>query len=526
MRAVSRACSVGGTSQTGSFLGKRGDELFDEQRVAFGGLHDPLDGVGRALPEVAHELGAVIRGQRLEHEDGGVGAGSRPRRTLVEEVGSSRAQDQQRDLLCERRHIFDQVEERGLGPVDVVEDDQQRRHPGHRLEELPRTPRDLLGRGGRVRISDRARDPHRREVSVGTFLQRRPHVPDLRHHLLERPVRDPLAVRQAPADEDPSLRSPDELAREARLADPRRSDDRRQLRRPGPDGRLQRLLQQLELRLPADERGRDGPRERRDVVAELAHAERRNELALALQRERLCRVRSDPRAHEPLGRRADQHFVGAGRLLQPGGDVHGIAGDECLARARDDLAGVDADAHREAERRDGIAHLDCRPDRAKRVVLVDLREAEDRHRRISDELLDRAAVSLKDRAKLRVIARHELAQRLRIGALAERRRSDEVAEHDRHRLANIGRRLDFQRRSARGAEPGLVRVLPAAGGAGHTWSLHQSAQLHKGRRVGPNEVCRGSLPSAAPGSSGGGACRFSRQAPYWAPHARTSDGQE
>ena len=152
-------------------------------------------------------------------------------------------------------------------------------------------------------------------------------------------------------------------------------------------------------------------------------------------------------------------------MLQPGGDVHGIAGHERLAGARDDLAGVNADAHLQAERCDGIAHLDRRSHRAKGVVLVDLWEAEDSHRRIADELLDRATVSLEDRAKFHVVARHELAQRLRIGPLAERRRSDEVAEHDRHRLANIGRRLDFQRRSARGAEPCSVRVLPAAGGA-------------------------------------------------------------
>ena len=111
-------------------------------------------------------------------------------------------------------------------------------------------------------------------------------------------------------------------------------------------------------------------------------------------------------------------------MLQPGGDVHGIAGHERLAGARDDLAGVNADAHLQAERCDGIAHLDRRSHRAKGVVLVDLWEAEDSHRRIADELLDRATVSLEDRAKFRVVARHELAQRLRIGPLAERRRSD------------------------------------------------------------------------------------------------------
>ena len=48
--------------QVRSILGERRDELFDEQRIALGGLHDPLDRLGHHLPEVAHELGAVGRG--------------------------------------------------------------------------------------------------------------------------------------------------------------------------------------------------------------------------------------------------------------------------------------------------------------------------------------------------------------------------------------------------------------------------------------------------------------------------------
>ena len=56
---------------------------------------------------------------------------------------------------------------------------------------------------------------------------------------------------------------------------------------------------------------------------------------------------------------------------------------------------------------DGVAHLDRRPNRAQRVVLVDLREPEDGHRRVADELLDRAAVALEDRAELGVVARHD-----------------------------------------------------------------------------------------------------------------------
>jgi hypothetical protein len=81
----------------------------------------------------------------------------------------------------------------------------------------------------------------------------------------------------------------------------------------------------------------------------------------------------EPRTHEPLGRRADQNLTGAGRLLQPCGDVDGIAGDEGLAGSGDHLTGVHPDAHLKAEPCNGIAHLDRGPHRTKRVVLVDLR---------------------------------------------------------------------------------------------------------------------------------------------------------
>ena len=172
--------------------------------------------------------------------------------------------------------------------------------------------------------------------------------------------------------------------------------------------------------------------------------------------------------------RADQDLARPGSLLQPRRDVHGVAGDERLAGAGDDLAGVHADADLEAEPGDGVAHLDRRPNGSQRVVLVDLGQPEDRHRRVADELLDRAAVALEDRAELGVVAAHELAQDLGIGPLAERRRADEVAEHDGHGLANPRCRLQpraaRRRRSRTGSSSGspdrtISRSPPAKGAA-------------------------------------------------------------
>ena len=136
-------------------------------------------------------------------------------------------------------------------------------------------------------------------------------------------------------------------------------------------------------------------------------------------------------ARELHGLRADVHLVRRRRLLEPRRDVHGVAGDETLARARDDLAGVDADARLHAERRQRVAHLVRGSQRAQRVVLVQHRHAEDGHHRVADELLDRAAVALDDRLHPVEVAREQRAQRLGIRRLAERRRAGDVAEDDR-----------------------------------------------------------------------------------------------
>jgi hypothetical protein len=82
-----------------------------------------------------------------------------------------------------------------------------------------------------------------------------------------------------------------------------------------------------------------------------------------------------------------------GRLLQPGGDVDGIACRQPLLCAGDHLAGVEPDARLEAELGKHISHLGCRPHRAQRIILVDGRHAEDRHDGVADELLYRAADS-------------------------------------------------------------------------------------------------------------------------------------
>ena len=65
------------------------------------------------------------------------------------------------------------------------------------------------------------------------------------------------------------------------------------------------------------------------------------------------------------------------------------------------------------------------------VVLLGDRRAPDRHHGVADELLDRAAVALDQRARRLEVAREQLPHLLGVAALRQRREADEVGEQDR-----------------------------------------------------------------------------------------------
>jgi hypothetical protein len=108
-----------------------------------------------------------------------------------------------------------------------------------------------------------------------------------------------------------------------------------------------------------------------------------------------------------MGPFAQQDLAGSGRLLESDRDVHSIPGHQACgtdARGDDDLAGIDADAHRHADaklglqaatqRGQGTAHLERGPDRPKGIVLMDERHAKDGNDSIANDLLDGPAMPL------------------------------------------------------------------------------------------------------------------------------------
>ena len=104
--------------------------------------------------------------------------------------------------------------------------------------------------------------------------------------------------------------------------------------------------QRVELRRAVDERRVEPARVAGCVGVDLVEPEPGDGLALALGREPLARADLDRVLHERVRRRPDQDRPRLRRLLEPLGEVDGVAGDELLAGAvvaGDDLARVDPD---------------------------------------------------------------------------------------------------------------------------------------------------------------------------------------
>jgi hypothetical protein len=392
--------------------------------------------------------------------------------------------------------LLDQVEEGRLGPVEVVEHGHQRPLGGQGLQQAAGRPDGLLDRGRVGLQPDQLADPlgHQRPVrrapvqqggQFGPCRRRRVLQPDpgsLADHLGQRPEGAAVAVRQAAADQDrrPLPEPAGRLQDQPGLADPGPAEHGQEVQGGVAGGPLVGPLEQLQLRGPADERG---------VVAAgaagRARAHRQQPVGRLArlapgQGQDLGRLDLDGVADQAPGAAAEQDLTGAGRLLQPGGQVDRIPDHQRAAQAGiagHHLAGVDAGVQLEAdpplvpqpfvERPKGGVHAGGRPDRPQGVVLVGGGDAEDGHDRVAGELLHRAAVVADHRPHGVVVAGHDLGQRLGVEPLAERGRAAQVAEQHGDGLAGATRPADPGQGLAAGqAEPRPPGVrLPAGGTA-------------------------------------------------------------
>ena len=265
-----------------------------------------------------------------------------------------------------------------------------------------------------------------------------------------------------------------ELPAEPRLSDPRDPGHGYELRPPLLGAGVEEVLDLAELALAADERRLEPLR------LELAAHSRddpqgppeRHLAVLALQLEP-SRVLVDDRAlGRPPRRLAHEHRARLGDRLCPGRRVDQITGNHPLAARADGhgrLAGQHASARAQLRSADFVPQRGDRRDELERcaygplrVVLGRHRRAPDRHHRIADELLDRAAVQQHEAPARVEVAGEQLADLLCVPRLGERREPDQVCEQDGDEASLGERRLDARRRRNRSFRCGSLPELRAA----------------------------------------------------------------
>jgi hypothetical protein len=164
--------------------------LLDEERVSARSANDLV--AQFAWDPLGDQLVDVLVAQWIESKR------HRPGRTALGQLRPRHAKHQDRRARGQQRDVLDQVEERLLAPLDVVEDDDERplcRGPLHGFSE---GPCELLGGGRRVRLAQERTDGRRGGVFCGRQVE-------LFQHLDDRPVRDPLAIGQAAATDNRRL---------------------------------------------------------------------------------------------------------------------------------------------------------------------------------------------------------------------------------------------------------------------------------------------------------------------------------
>ena len=214
------------------------EHLLDEERVAGGGGRDPLAQLRverRVAARPLHELRAVLCAERLEQERRRIELPAAPPRADVEQLRARDAEEEDRRVAREVGDVLHEIDEDRLRPLQVVDDDDLRPLGSTGFEQ----PAE-----GELRLGRRGAD-HR----VGLDADRE-------QDLDERPVGDPLPVREAPTPQDVGrvAHSFEEVGDEARLADPGRPEQREEAAGAVGDRVLVVAPEPLPLALASDER--------------------------------------------------------------------------------------------------------------------------------------------------------------------------------------------------------------------------------------------------------------------------------
>ncbi len=295
--------------------------------------------------------------------------------------------------------MLDQIEQRRLAPVDVLEHDDERGLPCENLEETSHRPEHLFLDGAGLPDADRGLQACGHHLRISASLEQLQDPPLARRvldDLAYGPVRDPLAIRKAAADEDARILpdSAGKLLRQPRLPDTCLAEDGEQLGPPLASGPLEGLAQLGQLALAADERRVEVSLVGRSAGHELDETPGRENVRLAVTGGEVERLEPYRVADETARGLADHDSAALTRLLEVGGRIERIAGDDRIPGRRvagQHLSGVDADTQQltGSERR---PQLCGRPHRTQRVILVGCGDPEDADHPIVARSLDRGAV--------------------------------------------------------------------------------------------------------------------------------------
>ena len=156
--------------------------------------------------------------------------------------------------------MLDELEQRLLRPVEVLEDDDERGPSRKLLEESSNGPERLLRRADRVRAADGCFDARGDELGLVVWEEIGDRGPwlvteSLPDDLGDRPERDSFAVWEAATRNRPSIavEPGDDLLGEARLADAGGAEDGEEIRPTLRCRSLERVPHLRELELSADE---------------------------------------------------------------------------------------------------------------------------------------------------------------------------------------------------------------------------------------------------------------------------------
>ncbi len=454
----------------------------------------PVDPVGIALQQQSDQALAFGHGQRLQGDFEKSVVRQRRGPEFMEPpdsyfVRAPKGDDKQAATRGDRQKVLNERRRRAVEPMHVVDDQDDRRVLREALEQ----PITRTQHMARQRLTIEIAHPFRRRVRhldaeercrIGQHLvalgrkqpadgpsERRPSVviprpfdqPEKRpQHLDERPVAQALPKRpRVPLEiRDRMRKQRPDLLEQARLANASLTGDQQQPARPGVRQAREYTADGVDLTLPPDQRPPPGTTFAEWPAAGVEcgkvrlapwpkHLVQRLRPREALQRRSAERAALEFMTHELMGAFADDDSAWNGRSLHAAGKMddraaHAVgyhAAGRILRFGSQHAAGTQADADLQLvlarPTQSDIMGLNRLLQGKRRVaspfcmVLLNERDAEDRHDPVAAPLCDGAAVTVHRVPHQRDRRRQDIHGGLRVGTLDQRGRTHDVGKKDR-----------------------------------------------------------------------------------------------